>query len=150
MAHVELLFTRRRHPGSALIRALTWSAFSHVELIVGNEVIGAQAPEGVVRSARCYRLERASRAAIMRIAHPHPERVQELVESQLGKPYDWAGVVGLGLRRRWQDADCWFCSELIAWAFEASGHPLFRAAAAHRITPQHLWLLPHPCEWQKG
>ena len=43
MSAVQLLFTRRRHPGSALIRVTTWSAWSHVDLIDGQSVLGAVA-----------------------------------------------------------------------------------------------------------
>lgn len=43
------------------------------------------------------------------------------------------------LRRRWQDNDAWFCSELVAWAFEAGGRSLFREHA-WRITPRDLYL----------
>ena len=43
MSAVQLLFTRRRHPGSALIRVTTWSAWSHVDLIDGESVLGAVA-----------------------------------------------------------------------------------------------------------
>ena len=43
MSAIQLLFTRRRHPGSALIRVTTWSAWSHVDLIDGESVLGAVA-----------------------------------------------------------------------------------------------------------
>ena len=64
-------------------------------------------------------------------------------ESQIGKPYDWLGVLGIGLHRDWQEPDRWFCSEMAAWAFQQAGRPLFRPDALYRITPQHFWMLPY-------
>lgn len=68
-----------------------------------------------------------------------PYKVITAARSQIGKPYDWLGVLGIGLHRNWQADDSWFCSELVAWAFEAAGSPLFRAPH-WRITPQDLFL----------
>jgi len=64
--------------------------------------------------------------------------------SQIGKPYDLWGVLGLGLKRQWQDDDAWWCSELITWAAKQGGTDLFRPDALRRITPEHLWMLPIP------
>jgi uncharacterized protein YycO len=62
--------------------------------------------------------------------------------SQVGKPYDLWGVLGLGIKRQWQDDGAWWCSELIPWAAKQAGTDLFRPEALRRITPEHLWMLP--------
>lgn len=62
-------------------------------------------------------------------------------ESQIGRRYDWAGALGLALRRGWQDRRAWFCSELVAWAADAAGSPWFRRNRIGRVTPEHLWML---------
>ena len=67
MSAVQLLFTRRRHPGSALIRVTTWSSWSHVDLIDGQSVLGAVAFHGVERELLATRLAHASQAAVMTI-----------------------------------------------------------------------------------
>ena len=47
------------------------------------------------------------------------------VRSQIGKPYDKTGALGLGLHRDWQEDDAWWCSELIPWAAQqADDHGL--------------------------
>ena len=143
MSAVRLLFTRRHHPGSAMIRVATWSKWSHVDLIDGDSVIGAVAPHGVERERLNARLAAASHAAVMTIPCEDAAAVISAASSQIGRPYDWLGVLGIGLHRDWQEADRWFCSELAAWAFQATGQPLFRADALHRVTPQHLWMLPY-------
>lgn len=143
MSTVQILLSRRRHPGSVLIRTTTWSAWSHVDLMDGESLIGAVAPHGVERERLDIRLSHASLAAVMTIPCDNADIVIAAAESQIGKPYDWFGALGIGLHRDWQDMDRWFCSEIVAWAFQEAGQPLFRAEVLHRITPQHLWMLPY-------
>lgn len=151
MDTVSILFTRRHHPGSVAVRVGTWSAWSHVDLVDGEgpaaTVIGALAFSGVAEEPLAYRLAHASRAALVQIPSADPQAVLAAARSQLGKPYDWAGIAGLITRNRnWQEEDCWFCSELIAWAFAQAGQPLFRAELVNRVNPQHLWMLAHPAQ----
>ena len=140
---VELLFTRRRHPGSLLIRTVTWSAWSHVDVVHGDNVIGAVAPHGVELQPLAERLAKASQAAVMIVPSAMAKKVRDIANTQLGKPYDWLGAAGIGLHRNWQETDSWFCSEFAAWCFSTAGHPLIRQEFVHRVTPQHLWMLPY-------
>ena len=55
--------------------------------------------------------------------------------TQLGKPYDFTAVLGIGLHRDWTETDSWFCSELAAWACLHAGVPLLRFDRLNRITP---------------
>lgn len=149
MSIVRVLFSRRHHPGSLAIRLGTWSAWSHVDLVDDRDavplLIGAVAPEGVVVEPLAERLAHASRAALVEFSAADPAAVLDAARSQLGKPFDWLGCAGIAMRNRhWQEDDCWFCSELIAWAFGAAGLPVFRADMVGRITPQHLWMLANP------
>lgn len=137
---MKILFCTSKLPGAALIRAVTWSDYSHVAIIDGDEAIEAVWP--------CVRV-----SPLADVIASHPEHVIadfpclspidaiKAARSQVGKPYDLAGILGIGLHRDWQETDSWFCSELVAWAFVQGGTPLFRPEAMHRITPQHLWIL---------
>lgn len=142
MPSVRLLFSTSSHPGSALIRAFTWSNWSHVGLIDGDQVIEAVAPHGVRRVPLALAIEHAHRSAVVSLPCSDPGRIIGAAASQIGKPYDWTAVLGLGLHRDWQETDAWFCSELVAWAFTRAGESLFRAEVLRRVTPQHLWMLP--------
>lgn len=149
MATVRVLFTHRRHLGSLAIRLGTWSTWSHVDLVDDRgavpELIGAVAPTGVVRQPMAERLRLASQAALVEFSVRDRNAVLDAAASQLGRPYDWLGVAGIALRGRdWQEDDCWFCSELVAWSFSAAGEPLFRADLVSRVVPQHLWMLANP------
>ncbi|MBK3748279.1 C40 family peptidase [Stutzerimonas balearica] len=151
MATVRVLFTRRRHLGSLAIRLGTWSTWSHVDLVDDRggapDLIGAVAPSGVVRLPMAERLRLASHAALVEFSVRDSNAILDAAASQLGRPYDWLGVAGIALRGRdWQEDDCWFCSELVAWSFSAAGEPLFRADLVSRVVPQHLWMLANPAQ----
>jgi hypothetical protein len=49
------------------------------------------------------------------------------------------GVLGIAFRRAWQSTAAWFCSELVAWAFQSAGTSLFRTEV-WRITPRDLYI----------
>lgn len=136
---VRVVFTRRRHPGSLLLRVFLWSAWSHCAIVDGGQIIEAAATGGVRVRPLADLLAESSHHAFVDLPCRDPASVLAAARSQLGKSYDWLGVAGIGFRRRWQDADRWFCSELIAWAFEAAGSPLFRGQP-WRITPRDLFL----------
>jgi len=141
MKTIALLFSTTANPFSGLIRAFTWSSWSHVSIIDGDTVIEAAALHGVRRVPVLDAINRASRGEVVEFQCQDPERIIAAAASQIGKPYDYTALIGLGLRRDWQESDSWFCSELVAWAFQEAGEPIFRADAMHRVTPEHLWML---------
>lgn len=141
MSTIRLLFSTTANPASALIRAVTWSRWSHVALVDGDTVIEARAFKGVVRSPLIEAIGRANHYCLVDLPCRDPAVVLAAAAGQLCKPYDYLAVLGLGLRRDWQEEDAWFCSELIAWAFDRAGQPLFRADSLRRVTPENLWML---------
>jgi len=142
MGAVSLLFcTNPANPLSWAIRACSWSTWSHVALIDGDSVIEAVALKGVVRTPLAKRQAEDPRWAISQLPCRDPAVVIAAAVLEIGKPYDYTAVLGLGLHRVWKDADSWFCSELVAYAFDRAGSPLFRADSLRRVTPQDLWML---------
>jgi len=141
MTSIRLLFSTTSNPFSALIRAATWSRWSHVSMIGGDFVIEAAALHGVRRVSLMEAFSRAEDREIVALPCADPAAVIAAASSQIGKPYDYTAVLGLGLHRDWQEDDSWFCSELVAWGFNTAGQPLFRSDCMRRITPQHLWML---------
>lgn len=137
---MRVLFCTSNLPGAVLIRSVTWSKYSHVALVDGDDVI-----EAVWHSVRVAPLAEVIAAhsahVIVDLPCRSPDEVIKAARSQVGKPYDISALFGLLMHRDWQDEDRWFCSELVAWAFSQGGSPLFRREAMHRITPQHLWML---------
>ena len=141
MPSIRLLFSTTGNPFSYAIRATTWSRWSHVSLVDGADVIEAVALHGVRRLPLVERVAAAKDHAFAELPCVDPEIVIAAAESQIGKPYDYTAVVGMGLHRDWQEMDAWFCSELVAWAFEEGKSGLFRPGSLHRVTPEHLWML---------
>lgn len=139
----KIIFSRRHHPGSVALRTVMWSPWSHCGVIDGEEVIQAMAGAGVVVTPLAEFKAHASEWAVIDI-HPVNDSVMLVAaRAQVGKDYDYLGVVGIGLHRTWHEPDAWFCSELVAYALMCGGLNLFRLDA-DRITPQHLWMLNFP------
>jgi hypothetical protein len=138
---VQVVFTRSWLPGSLLIRAVTWSRWSHCALVDGEEVIEAAMFGGVRRRPLAELLAANSAHRIEHLPVQDAAATIAAARSQLGKGYDWLGALGLALRGNWQNRQAWFCSELIAWAADHAGSPWFRRNRIRRVTPEHLWML---------
>lgn len=137
---IQILYTRNHSISSAAIRLATWGEFSHVAQIDGQRIIEAVAKHGVREASRDAAIAHASHWAIVEYPHANPSAMVAAARSQIGKPYDMTGALGIGLHRDWQEDDAWWCSELIPWAAQVAGEPWFMPQALHRITPQHLWM----------
>lgn len=140
MSRITVIFTRRRHVGSALLRAWMHSRYSHCALLdpATGTVIEAVAT-GVRERPLADMVRDASHYEAISIPCRDPVQVLAAARSQIGKPYDWKGVMAFWFRRNWRDDRAFFCSELIAWALEVCGQPAFRREA-HRISPEMLYL----------
>lgn len=71
------------------------------------------------------------------------EHAYEWALTQVGKGYDYSAIAGIALDRNWRDLSRWFCSELVAMAFEQVGSPILStrpSASVWRITPRDLLL----------
>lgn len=131
---------RARSLSSWLIRVATWSEWSHCAIVTPNEtVIESRAlMGGVVEQPLADSLAHASEHRIVEVSTPDDAAGVAWARAQIGAPYDWTGVLGIALRRRWADPDSWFCSELVEAALAAAGRLRFRDVP--RVTPQHSWM----------
>jgi cell wall-associated NlpC family hydrolase len=138
MNYVTVYFMRRHHIGSLLLRWWMHSAYSHCALFdpaTGNVI---EAVVGGVRERPAEELKReASKFDEVRIPVADPQAVIDLARLQLGKPYDWRGILGFWFRRDWQDDSAFLCSEFVAWLLQAVGQPAFRCVPG-RVSPAHL------------
>lgn len=142
MQTVTVIFGKSRHPAGYLIRAFTWSRWTHCALVVGDEVYEAMHPAGVVVTPLEQFKSRygQGRWAVAQVPCVDPAECIKRAKEQLGKPYDLFGVIGLGLRqRRWDSGQRWWCSELLAHCINA-----FRPDRISRVTPEHLWMISRP------
>lgn len=139
---VQVIFSRRHHPGSVLLRTFMWSPWSHCGIVTTNDTVIQATTAGVVETPLQQFKDHSSKWAIVEYDADYAA-VMIAAQEQLGKKYDWAGCAGIALHRDWTDDDAWFCSELVAYTLAQGGAELFRLEAK-RITPQHLWMLNRP------
>lgn len=145
MEQVYLVFCNSKLPLSPIIRAVTRGRWSHVALICdAASVLEATGAHGVTKTPLEALIKRSTEHCIVEVDVPRGtfNKLKTAGQSQLGKKYDWWGILGLSLNRDWQDNANWWCSEYVAWMFEQAGSPLIRASAVHRVTPEDLWKLP--------
>lgn len=153
MDTIQLIFSRSKLPFSPLVQLATWSRWSHVGIVMDNNmVLESTFTHGGVKPAKLWEFQdRASDWIVVTLPCVDRQAIIEAGLTQLGKPYDWTGLIGIAFhQRKWQEDDSWFCSELVAWAFQQGGSPLFIPDTVHRITPQHLFMLYHEVVAWKG
>lgn len=133
---VRLQFSAQKTIGSMLIRWWTWSDYSHVDFILPDgRLLGARHDGVNIRDPY-----ETTRKLIVEV--DAGEFVLNTAYKQIGKPYDWTAIFGFMVKRDWQEPDAWFCSELVAWAFEQTGISLIRSDGLYKISPRDLLLSP--------
>jgi uncharacterized protein YycO len=137
---IQLRFTRNKGIVSRIIRAATWSQYSHVEFMLDNGYLGALGKGGVLLRSFDYAPEDEFVYRGIDCTPTQQLKVEAFAAKQIGKPYDWGAVFGVALHRDWHQADHWFCSELIMASLEAGGLYFLRDKV-NRVTPEMLFEL---------
>jgi len=143
---IRLIFSRSHLPFSYAVRVVTWSPWSHVGILMddGRVVESTFSHHGVKIDTLNNFKSRAQAWQIVELDCNDRQAIIDAAVSQLDKPYDWAALFGIIFHNgQWQEDDCWFCSELVAYAFYMGGTPLFNKEVTHRITPEDVWKVPH-------
>lgn len=155
---------------SGIVRRLTHSAFSHVDIVITPRLgrrlgckpglLGASGkgkykvdgrivndPGGVIIrpfEAWPYMLKKT-----VRVRTPKAEAVVVRALTQLDKPFDnealWAFLGTQPGTRDWRDSSAWFCSELVTWAEEVEhvfDWPLL--IAKNRVSPNDSLIINNP------
>lgn len=146
MDTIRIVFSRSVSAFSYGVRFMTWSDWSHCGILTAENTVVESAFKlgGVVETPFGLFAERVGEYVIVEMPCRDAQAIIDMARSQLGKKYDWTGLVGIAIHsRNWQEEDSWWCSELIAWSFDKGGNPLFTPEARIRITPQHLFMLYH-------
>ena len=124
----------------------TWSEYSHVEFVLPNGYLGSQALLGGVKLRPFnYAPNYVFVTRYVDCSDDQAYKVIDYAMNQIGKPYDFAGILGLLTHRDWRKANSWFCSEFVAASLEKGGIYLFRLPV-DRVTPGMLFELEavHP------
>lgn len=132
---MDIVFGSNKSLFSRIARLITWSNFSHVAIYDRDKrvVIEAILEKGVVITPINVfesRYDKIEYATIQAIDDEYLYRAYDMI----GSDYDYSAMLSLVLRRKWDDNDKWYCSELVAYS---AG--IFRKALLSRITPQDIW-----------
>lgn len=143
MEEVTVIFSKSYLPFSVLIRMFTFSKWSHVGIVDGTRVIESTGKHGVSEGSLFSFIDRNHAYATRKftVTKEQKQIILDTMRSQIGKKYDFRAIFGMPFKRDWQEDDCWFCSELIAYAFDKAGVPLVSKNAVHRVTPEDIWKL---------
>jgi len=143
---IRLRFVGESAPFAKLIRFWTWdSKFSHVEFVFTEGYLGARPISGVRVRPFDYIKPKYQAFATVTLEDSFEDSkmtqsVETFARSQIGKPYDYLGIVGFVIKHDFNDTHRWFCSALIAEAFEQAGCPLLDLNQLDRISPRDLTL----------
>ena len=136
---IKIHFCKSNSVTGWLVRLFTFSQWNHVAIEVNGKVYEARGMTGVTRSSAGGYLSQWAKHATVQITAPLNSQLIGFLESQVGKRYDFGGIIALPFRKPWHGKSKWFCSELVAAALLAAGLPRMRIEA-HRVTPRDLWL----------
>ncbi len=136
---IRLRFSAGTGPAALLVRTVTWSWCAHVGFSLNDGFVLDATPEHGVDIRKTVD---DSTTLYFDVDVPH-EPIMAVAMTQIGKPYDFRGCLGIGLHRDWQDEGYWFCSELVTWVCLKAGFPILRVDHVDRITPRDLLLSPH-------
>jgi len=134
-----VMFARQNHLASRLVQWFTRGKPDHVAVGVG-EVVYEAAPGHGVRSVGVKSWMEQYPGAVIYTVEAGAEVVRFLRE-QIGKPYDWRGLIGFLARTRTERGKAWFCSELVVAAFHAGRIDLLRGDP-DKISPAVLEMSP--------
>ncbi len=166
MAELAIQFSTSTAFASGIIRRLTHSPFSHVDLVLADGLLGVSGkddsisdPGGVmVRPYGMWPYLFPPRVAKLSCTAEVADAVIAAGRSQIGKPFDnsalWGFLDDLGHRvltmhptaaRDWNDTKSWFCSELVAYALiQGKFFPYNLVVLKNRVSPADLLLMLNP------
>ncbi len=158
MAELHFQFSTSTAWTSAIIRRLTQSEFSHVDIILpGEGLLGVSGsdksildPGGVlIRKFDCWPYLSPPKVARIQCSEDIARRGIEWGRSQIGKPFDKkalyaflrdrAGLPNVG--REWRDPAKWFCSEFAMRFVEISGLFFYRLITPKDCVSPNIFLV---------
>jgi len=162
MGQIVLQYSTSTAWQSTIIRKMCHSAFSHVDIVMPDGNLLGASDQGNSKQSIATTIEGNPQGVAIRIPDYQDfgirrqaiyktdlsEVILEKLKGQLGKPFDSQAMHGMfsdipywELIASWASPDCWFCSELIAWAFDESGYWLDTGGLfwpKNRVSPNDL------------
>lgn len=125
---------------SWLVCQKTGCAFSHCDFLMSDETLLGALPNHGVQVRKPEDLLKFKRSLILEAP---VENGWEFAKTQIGRPYDWGAIIGMGIPfpRDWHDDSRWFCSELIIASLLEAGLTI-TSPNAWGVSPRDLLLSP--------
>lgn len=150
MPSVELQFATMDDSEAWMIRNFDHGSWSHVDAVLpdGGGLLGSRSSiegginPGVQVRPFGYAKFTATKRVIIQATLPITNMFYGFLSAQVGKPYDYIGLVSnFLLERDWRADEAWWCSELQGAAMEASGALPFKLATpTNLLTPNGLFM----------
>lgn len=142
MRSIKLQFVDEPQFYALPIRWFSHSEFCHVDYVTDRgTLIGARPWGGVAERAADYTAFKTKVVVEIPVSDDAKAKAEAWLAGQIGKPYDYGGLVGFLADRNWSADDKWFCSELTAGMLLACGLWPVTAAPLWRVTPNDLYLV---------
>lgn len=143
VAGPKLLLFHGRGLISATIRWQTRSSFSHAALLCpdGHTIIEAWQGAGV-REKEIDDWDGVSAFNVTGMMPEHWAGALAFARAQVGKGYDYLGVLRFVSRGIRDDGQRWFCSELVFAALESVGVRLLHRIEARAVSPGLIAISP--------
>lgn len=138
MERAKVIFGRGQSTISKIILFVTRSKWSHVAYIdqVSGYLIEAAGGIGVIVSTYEDFCKKYPDTKIAEIPTYNANIFRSRMIDTIGSDYDFNAILGILLRRDWDEADKWTCSEAIAHASQ-----IFRKEKLFRITQEHIFMI---------
>lgn len=125
------------------IKLETWSLFPHVEIMTqdGLGAFGARSSGGVQIRQPDYEKFTKEERYWVEVDDVSGAEAWAWSHKQIGKPYDYADILGIVVHQDWRSENHWICSSLTARFFEIAKSPLIRPnERIDRVTPGMCYL----------
>ena len=132
---------------SKAIRWQTRSVYSHAAWVMGDGSV-IEAWQSGVRHVANLSVAHTPKTVVDLFAIPnmidhYKNHVEKFLLEQLGKSYDYRGVLRFLSRRQGKNPDRWFCSELVAEACNQQWLPLLRRVDSSAVSPGMISYSPY-------
>jgi len=136
---MELIFGASHRPGSLLLQLFTFSRWSHVGMVYGEEVIEARFPRVRVTTVAEFQAH-YPRWEFAELPCADEAVAEAYARSRVGRLYDIGGLLAFPFQNRdFESSSRDFCSELPIRAAAAGGTRYVREGSLGRITPGALY-----------
>lgn len=134
----RILLLRGRGFVSSVLRAQTGSVYGHAALMLPDGSVIEAWPGVGVRRTWLRDWTGVDVFAVRDMTDKQWSAANQFARKQIGKPYDWLGVVRVVSRFRPQDNGRWSSAALVVTALEVAGVRLLRHVRACEVSPGML------------